>query len=73
MFEENLVSSAVRWLIKGWLLITEGNIYAENPLANRFWTGRVGGVPRLDGARGKKQVWRPHVRTCGLSEANVLY
>ena len=21
------------------------------------------GVPRLDGARGKKQVWRPHVRT----------
>jgi len=21
------------------------------------------GVPTLDGARGKKQVWRPHVRT----------
>jgi len=31
------------------------------------------GVPRLDGARGKKQVWRPHVRTWDLSEANVLY
>jgi len=31
-------------------------------------------VTRLDGARGKKQVWRPHVRTWwGLSEANVLH
>ena len=30
-------------------------------------------VPRLDGARGRKQVWRPHVRTWGLSEANFLY
>jgi len=29
-------------------------------------------VTRWDGARGKKQVWRPHVRTWGLSEANVL-
>jgi len=28
---------------------------------------------RLDGARGKKQVWRPHFRTWGLPEANVLY
>jgi len=31
------------------------------------------GVTRLDGARVKKQVWCPHVRTWGLSEANVLY
>jgi len=31
------------------------------------------GVTRIDGARGKKQLWRPHVRTWGLSEANVLY
>jgi len=31
------------------------------------------GVTRLDGARGEKQVRRPHVRTWGLSEANVLY
>ena len=31
------------------------------------------GVTRLDGAKGKKQVWRPHVRTWGLSEANVLF
>ena len=28
---------------------------------------------RLDGAQGKKQVWRPHIRTGGLSEANVLH
>jgi len=33
----------------------------------------IRGVTRLDGARGKKQVWRPHVRNWGLSEANVLY
>ena len=31
------------------------------------------GVTRLDGARGKKQVRCPHVRTWGLSEANVLF
>ena len=31
------------------------------------------GVTRLDGARGKKQVWRPHVRTWALSEANLLH
>jgi len=31
------------------------------------------GVTRLDGARGKKQVWRPHVRTWVFTEANVLY
>jgi len=30
-------------------------------------------VTRLDGAWGKKQVWRPHVWTWGLSEANVLF
>jgi len=39
-----------------------------------FWLDNrdVQGVTRLDGAWGKKQVWRPHVRTWGLSEANVL-
>jgi len=31
------------------------------------------GVTRLDGTWGKKQVWRPHVRTWGLSEGNALY
>jgi len=35
-------------------------------------TGKQGAT-RLDGARGKKQVWRPHVRNRGLSEENVLY
>ena len=30
------------------------------------------GVTRLDGARGKRQVWRPHIRTWGLSKANLL-
>ena len=30
-------------------------------------------VARLDGAQGKKQVWRPCVQSWGLSEANVLY
>ena len=29
------------------------------------------GVTRLDGNRGKKDVWRSHVRIRGLSEANV--
>jgi len=31
------------------------------------------GVMRLDAPSGKKKVWRPHDRTLGLSEANVLY
>jgi len=30
-------------------------------------------VTRLDGGRGKKQVWRSHVRTWGHSEAHALY
>ena len=43
--------------------------------ATTIWT--VGdwnrGVTRFDGARGKKLVWCPHIRTWGISEANVLY
>jgi len=39
----------------------------------RFVETPLRGATRLDGARGKKQVWRPHVWTWGLSEANVLY
>jgi len=35
--------------------------------------GLIMGVTRLDGARGKKQVWSPHTWTWGLSKANVLY
>jgi len=30
-------------------------------------------VTKLDGARDKKQVWRPHVWTWDLSEANALH
>jgi len=38
-----------------------------------FFAPRSNGVTRLDGAQGEKQLWRSHVRTWGLSEANVLY
>jgi len=38
-----------------------------------FGPGRSRGVTRLVAARGKKQVCRPHVRTWGLSETNVVY
>jgi len=37
---------------------------------NWKWTER--NVTRLDGARGMKQVWSPHVRTWALLEANYL-
>jgi len=40
------------------------------PSERRTLTTR--GVTRLDGARGKKQVWRPHVRTWPLSKGNLL-
>ena len=30
-------------------------------------------VTRLDGARGKKQLWHPNIRTWGISEGNLLY
>jgi len=40
------------------------------PLGHRV---QARGVPGLDVARGKKQVWHPYVRTWGLSETNVLY
>jgi len=36
------------------------------------WLVRARGVTRLDGARGKKKVKRPHIRTWSLLEANVL-
>jgi len=50
--------------------VWESLIYMDN--AERYWiTAR--GVTRLDGARGKKQLWCPHVRTWGLSEAKVLH
>jgi len=40
--------------------------------AEDYWITATA-VTRLDGARDKKQVWRPHFRTWGLSEANVLH
>jgi len=40
--------------------------------AEEYWI-TVRGATKLDGARGKKQVWRPYVRTWVLSEANVLH
>jgi len=33
---------------------------------------RAQGITRLNGARGKKQIWPPYIRTYGVSEANVL-
>jgi len=42
-------------------------------ITSKFYRAVGRGVTKLDGARGKKQVWRPYVRTWGLSEANVLY
>jgi len=44
-------------------------LYRQHPQRLLLWAG---GVTRLDGARCKKQVWRPHVRNWSLSEANVL-
>jgi len=45
------------------------------PLSGAICSGAITtrGVTRLDGARVKKQVWRAHVQTWALSEANLLY
>jgi len=40
--------------------------------AEAYWI-TVRGATKLDGARGKKQVWRSYVRTWGLSETNVVH
>ena len=40
---------------------------------NFYFAPHARDVTRLDGARDNKQVWCPHVRTWGLSEAIVLY
>ena len=42
-------------------------------LLHHRWTVANRVETRLDGARGKKQVWCPHVRTWALSEANVPF
>jgi len=54
------------------MVFTYGKLSLLN--GNNIRAGGVArGVTRLDGAREKKQVWRPHVRTWGGPEANVLY
>ena len=40
-------------------------------LTSCFPLPEPGGTTRSDGAQGKKQIWRPHVRTWGVWEANV--
>jgi len=45
-------------------------LYMDN--AEEYWI-TVRGATKWDGARGKKQVWRPHFRTWGLPKANVLH
>jgi len=40
---------------------------------NLYFAPHARDVTRLDGARDSKQVWRPDVRTWGISEANVVY
>jgi len=52
-----------------------GCVDVSCPRTNRRWCKNrlTRGVTRLDGARGKKQVCRPHIWTWDLSEANVLY
>ena len=41
--------------------------------ASQWTRHRRRDATRLDGARDKDHVWRPHVRTWGLSEVNLLY
>jgi len=53
---------------------TQCNFLHEYRPSRRFWrVVTLRGVTRLDSARGKKQLWRLHVRTWGFSEANSLY
>jgi len=46
---------------------TQDGVSESTKLINKqlsdLWKVPTWGVTRLDGARGKKQVWRPHVRT----------
>jgi len=54
--------------------ITYINKNSKIPMPKMYECTVLRGITRLDGAREKKQVWRPHVRTCrGLSETNLPY
>ena len=44
------------------------DIHGQRGVLNYYWGGN-----EVRWRRGKKQVWRPHLRTWGLSEANVLH
>jgi len=45
----------------------------HNIISVPFWINLVcRGATKFDGARGNEQVWRPRVRTWGLSEANTV-
>jgi len=78
-FLENLTSAAQFQLIDIFLAMTvyypvrQLTLHYAGHLREIFPGGTNRGIKSLDGARGKKQVWRPHVWTWGLSEANVLY
>ena len=58
--------SVARHLLRFW------NVVKRDPRQPKYFLPSRG-VPGLDDARGKKQIWCPHVRTWGLAEANVLY
>ena len=59
--------------VRHWL--ASSNVHASRitPAFRRFHTLGPRGIPRLDGVRGKKEVWRHHFRIWGLLGANVLF
>ena len=64
------------WNKNGYIRVYITNVYTSTESGfdySRFSESELSGVARLDGARGKKQVWRPHVRTWGLSEEDIQY
>ena len=60
---DELVFSWPAWANYGFELATKGLIQSH----------MASDVTRLDGARSKKQVWRPHVRNWGRGEENMLH
>ena len=64
-------SGLIRVCHKGVLSVILLNSFAE--LAYIQYRYYCRGVTSLDGGRGKKQVWRPHIQTWNLSKTNLLY
>jgi len=56
-----------------WQFFTCNTVWLISQMACLMVCPGTRGVTRLDGARGKKQVWHPHVQTWGFSEENLLY